>query len=131
MNTDDKETASLSLRIDCEHLGSEEVDDLRQFLISSNSSLKIEKSFRVKTRDSAAEYHALLTGHHDLVIFFLGAVGTEALHLTKDITKDFLQDLIKQWIEKRRKSQEYELVTLYGPSDEPVKTVKIFKKRNP
>ena len=129
MNTDDKAPTLPSLRIDCERLDPEEVDDLQQFLISSNPSIKIEKPFCVKTRDSA-EYHAFLTGHHDLVVYLI-AGGVVALEITRDAIKDLLQGLIKQWIEKRRKSEEYELVTLYGPSDEPVKTVKIFKKRNP
>jgi hypothetical protein len=123
-----KETTTPALTIDCEHLDPSDVDDLLQFLPSSDPRLRIKKSFRSRTCDSV-EYHNFLTGYHQLLTYVLTTGGVAALGLTGSIVKDLIEDRIKQWIEDRSKSHEFELKTIYGPSDEPVKTVKIFKKK--
>jgi len=123
-----KKDTTPALTIDCEHLTPSELDDLQQFLISSDPPLRVTRHFRARTYDSA-EYHNFLTGHHELLVHLLQAGGIAALGFTGSIVKDLIQDRIKQWIEDRRKSDEFELKTIYGPSDEPVKTVKIFKKK--
>jgi hypothetical protein len=114
-----------SLTVSCECLIPEEVNDLQEFLASSDPGLKITRNFRVRTYDSA-EHHALLTGYHDLYILFTGlgigtAVGT--------IAKEVIVARINDWFEKRDKAEEFELKTIYNSLGEPESTVKIFKKK--